>query len=137
MKILFIFDIENFNNMFILFYNFSYIIENNLLYIILTSIIVFGLSGLSHINYSKITEGLKNVVKIVGAGGAAKAGSDLYDYGKEKIKEIIDGKKNSGDGSASSTSSNPTGNTSESSTGNTSDSTNTSTSDSTNTKGKQ
>lgn len=56
MKILFIFDIENFNNMFILFYNLSYIIENNLLYIILTGIIVFGLSGLSHIKYTKITD---------------------------------------------------------------------------------
>nr|WVH38185.1 hypothetical protein [Lenzites betulinus] len=115
--------------MFILFYNLSYIIENNLWYIILTGIIVFGLSGLSHIKYSKITEGLKNVGKIVGAGGAAKAGSDLYDYGKEKITEFIDELKNSGYGSASSTSSNPTANTSDSTTGNTSDSTNT--------KGKQ
>lgn len=47
------------------------------------------LASLVIIHASNIIRGLKNSGKIILAGGAAKAGSDLYDAGKEAFKEII------------------------------------------------
>ena len=88
MKILFIFYIPDFSNLFILFCSLSSILDNNLLYYVLTSIIILG--GLSHIKYSKIFQGVKTIGKVVLVGGGAKAGSDLFDLGKEKVKDIIE-----------------------------------------------
>ena len=91
MKILFISYIPDFSNLFILFCSLSSILDNNLLYIILTSIIILG--GLSHIKYSKIFQGVKTAGKVVLAGAGAKAGSDLFDHGKAKVKDILEDKK--------------------------------------------
>lgn len=119
MKILFISYIPDFSNLFILFCSLSSILDNNLLYIILTTIIILG--GLSHIKYSNILQGARSTVKVVLAGGAAKAGADLYDFGKEKVKDYLEDKKKDSKGGSGST---PTS------------SSNTSSSNSSNTNGK-
>ena len=103
MEILFIFIIPYFNNLYVLFCSLNSLLDINLLYVLFSSIIILG--GLSHIKLSSIQKGLKNIGSAVIVGAAAKAGADIYDYGKGKIQEVLSDNKTGTDDSSDTNSS--------------------------------
>ena len=111
MKILFIFYIPDFKYLHVLFCTLNSILDINLLYVLLTTIIIF--SGLSVIKHSKVVQAIKNGGKVIAAGGAAKGGSDAYDLTKEYLKEKFEEmkkKKSNSSNNGNSNIPNPSGN---------------------------
>ena len=88
-----------------LFSYFCSILEKDVLYLVLFSIIFINIIQII-LNSSKIIKGLKDGIKVVALGVGAQAGSDLYQAGKKIITDSLDKgenkpKSNTGDNSTS------------------------------------
>lgn len=95
MKILFIPYLPEISNMIMLISSLISDLDKNLLYIIIMSIIILGsINYISYSSSSKLIKVLKNGGKVMLGGATAKAGSDAFDYGKEKVKAVLEDLKN-------------------------------------------